>query len=182
MKIGEKPLGTVLERLWATWRMKYMRSIGKPTHACIFCEIPSNPDGPQNLVVHRGETCYIVLNLFPYNNGHAMVIPYRHLAELTELTDAERLEMMQLASLMQRSLTESLEPHGFNLGMNLGRVAGAGIPGHLHLHIVPRWLGDTNFMPAIGETKVLPEGIEDTYHRIRAAIQRALEASDGEGS
>jgi ATP adenylyltransferase len=180
MKLGEKPPGTVLERLWATWRMRYIRSIGKPSRSCTFCDIPRNEDGPENLIVHRGETCYIVLNLFPYNNGHAMVIPYRHLSRLGELTDAERLEMMKLASLLERSLTESLEPHGFNWGLNLGRVAGAGIPGHLHLHVVPRWLGDTNFMPVIGETKVLPEGIEETYRRVRAAIRKALAASGGE--
>lgn len=172
--------GTLLQRLWATWRMKYISSIGKETTSCVFCEIVEREDGDQNLIVHRGKCCYIVLNLYPYNNGHAMVIPYRHVSTLAGLDDAEKLEMMQLADLLQRALVLTIEPEGFNLGMNLGRVAGAGIPDHLHLHVVPRWLGDTNFMPVTGETKVLPEKLEDTYAKVRAGLCAILEGAGEE--
>jgi ATP adenylyltransferase len=172
---------TGLQRLWATWRMKYISSIDQPTDGCVFCEILRSEDGPRNLVVHRGENAYIVLNLYPYNNGHSMVIPKRHVAELSELNDAERLEMMQLTAVLQAALEEGLNAQGFNVGMNLGRVAGAGIPGHLHLHMVPRWLGDTNFMPTVGETRVLPESLADTYAKVREAIQATL-AREGTGA
>ena len=171
----EFPGGTPLQRLWATWRMQYISSIGEKPHGCIFCDLPEEEDGTANLIVHRGETGFIVLNLYPYNNGHAMIVPRRHVAELPELTDAESLEMMQLAALLQTALIDVLQPQGFNLGMNLGRVGGAGIPGHLHLHVVPRWLGDTNFMPVVGETRVLPESLTETYEKVRGAIQQALE-------
>jgi ATP adenylyltransferase len=167
--------GTLLQRLWATWRMQYISSIGKEVESCVFCDIASLEDGAENLIVHRGRTCYIVLNLYPYNNGHAMVIPHRHVATLAEMSDEEKLEMMQLADVLQRALAKALDAEGFNFGMNLGRVAGAGIPGHLHLHVVPRWLGDTNFMPVTAETKVLPEKLEDTYHKVRSGIREVLE-------
>jgi ATP adenylyltransferase len=169
------PEGTLLQRLWATWRMQYVTSLGSPADACVFCELPRQArDGPDNLVVHRGETCYVVLNLYPYNNGHAMVLPYRHVAALTALTDPERCEMMQLAAVLEDALREKVGAQGFNLGMNLGRVGGAGIPGHLHLHVVPRWAGDTNFMPVVGQTKVLPEALPDTYEKVRSAVREAL--------
>jgi len=167
--------GTLLQRLWATWRMQYISSIGKEVESCVFCDIASLEDGAENLIVHRGRTCYIVLNLYPYNNGHAMVIPHRHVATLAEMSDEEKLEMMQLADVLQRALVITLDAEGFNFGMNLGRVAGAGIPGHLHLHVVPRWLGDTNFMPVTAETKVLPEKLEDTYQKVRSGIREVLE-------
>ncbi|HET9887767.1 MAG TPA: HIT domain-containing protein [bacterium] len=167
--------GTLLQRLWAVWRMKYITSIGQETQSCVFCDIAILPDGAENLIVHRGRTCYIVLNLYPYNNGHAMVIPHRHVASLAEMSDEEKLEMMQLADVLQRALVRTLDAEGFNCGMNLGRVAGAGIPGHVHLHVVPRWLGDTNFMPVTAETKVLPEKLEDTYHKVRLGIREVLE-------
>jgi ATP adenylyltransferase len=173
--MNEAPEGTPLQRLWATWRMKYISSIGEAADGCIFCDLPKEEDGPGNLIVHRGETSYVILNLYPYNNGHAMIVPKRHVADLPDLSDDERLEMMQLAGLLQTALSTGIKAQGFNLGMNLGRVAGAGIPGHLHLHLVPRWLGDTNFSTVVGETRVLPEGLAETYERIRATIQQALE-------
>jgi len=173
--------GTLLERLWATWRMSYISSLGKETEECVFCALPAMQDGPQNLIVHRGETCYIVLNLYPYNNGHAMVVPFRHAGTLADLDDPERAELMQLASLLEVALGESLNAQRFNVGMNLGRTGGAGIPGHVHLHVVPRWLGDTNFMPVIGQTKVLPERLSDTWAKVRAAIGRVL-AGEGSGT
>ena len=169
-----EPEGTLLQRLWATWRMKYVSGLDREVSDCVFCEITKSEDGPGNLVVHRGESCYIVLNLYPYNNGHGMIIPYRHVADLEDLSDEERLEMMQLAGTLKRALEEGLKAQGFNLGINLGRAGGAGIPGHLHLHVVPRWSGDTNFMPVVGETKVLPESLEDTYRRVRDAVRGVL--------
>jgi ATP adenylyltransferase len=166
--------GTLLERLWATWRMSYITSLGQETGECVFCVLSGMEDGPENLVVHRGETCYIVLNLYPYNSGHAMVVPFRHVAELSGLVDAERGELLQLASVLEAALAESMNAQGFNVGMNLGRAGGAGIPGHVHLHVVPRWIGDTNFMPVVGQTKVVPEALADTYEKVRAGIGRVV--------
>lgn len=174
--------GTLLQRLWATWRMKYITTIGKDVESCVFCDIPQLQDGTENLIVHRGQSCFIVLNLYPYNNGHAMVIPFRHVSSLADLSDSEKLEMMQLAGVLSRALELTLEPQGFNLGMNLGRVAGAGIPGHLHLHIVPRWLGDTNFMSVTAETKVLPENLEDTYRKVRTGIRAVMGLAEDSGA
>ncbi len=167
--------GTTLERLWATWRMKYIVTLpeGGPG-ADVFVDLPETEDGSGNLIVHRGEFCYIVLNLYPYNNGHAMVIPFRKVADFSSLDADEMLEMMQLADLLMRALTRCMSPQGFNMGMNLGRVGGAGIPEHLHLHVVPRWPGDTNFMPVIGQTKVLPESLEDTWQKVQGAIRDVL--------
>lgn len=158
--------------------MAYIKGLHRRDTDKVFTELPKEEDGPGNLILHRGRTCYIVLNLFPYNCGHAMVVPFREVGDLSSLTDEERLEMMQLADLMTRALVRALDAQGFNIGMNLGKLAGAGIPNHLHLHIVPRWLGDTNFMPAVGDTKVLPESLEDTYQKVRDAIR----AEAGEGS
>lgn len=171
----DAPEGTLLHRLWATWRMQYVTTLDRDASECVFCEITRGEDGPGNLILHRGTHCYIVLNLYPYNNGHAMVIPFRHVASLADMTDEEHLEMMQLASVVQVALEDGMGAQGFNLGMNLGRVGGAGIPGHLHLHVVPRWMGDTNFMPVVGETKVLPESLEATYRRLSAAIRVEVE-------
>jgi ATP adenylyltransferase len=173
------PQGTLLQRLWATWRMRYISRIDEKPDGCIFCELTREEDGPGNLIVHRGESCYIVLNLYPYNNGHAMVVPFRHVGDLPDLNDAERLEMMRLVGVLQRALAKKIRAQGFNLGMNLGRAGGAGIPGHLHLHFVPRWAGDTNFMPVVGETKVLPESLHETYEKLRAAVREELEAQEG---
>lgn len=174
--------GTLLQRLWATWRMHYISSLAtEGEEECVFCAIQRQEDGPGNLVVHRGSSCYIVLNLYPYNNGHAMVVPYRHVGDLAELNDQERCELMSLAALLQRALSSKIRAQGFNLGMNLGRVGGAGIPGHVHLHLVPRWLGDTNFMPVVGQTKVMPEALEETYEKVKSAITELAEREKAEG-
>ena len=167
--------GTLLERLWAAWRMRYISTLSDGgTGPDVFADLPKLEDGPGNLIVHRGRLCYIVLNLFPYNCGHAMVIPLRKVAGFSELSADEMLEMMQLADLLMRALERGMRAQGFNVGMNLGKVGGAGIPDHLHLHVVPRWPGDTNFMPVVGQTKVLPESLEDTYRRVRTAIGEIL--------
>jgi ATP adenylyltransferase len=175
-----EPEGTLLERLWATWRMSYITSLKEGVSPeRVFSELPRQEDGPGNLIVHRGEHCYVVLNLYPYNTGHALVVPFRQVEDLPDLEDAEMLEMMRLASLVVRALRRCMKAQGFNLGLNLGHVAGAGIPRHLHLHIVPRWGGDTNFMPVTAQAKVLPEGLPDTYEKVRRAIREEIEEAGG---
>jgi ATP adenylyltransferase len=139
---------------------------------CVLCQAFARADEP--LVVHRGETAFIVLNKFPYNNGHLMIVPARHVARLGDLTASELTEIMSLAQTTERALEATYGPHGFNLGINLGRSAGAGIADHLHLHVVPRWDGDTSFMTVFGETRVLPEELPETAARLRAAVARQL--------
>jgi len=156
-----------MERLWAPWRMAYLE-IKKP-EGCIFCAKPGEEDR-EALILHRGEHAFILLNAFPYNNGHLMVAPYRHTADLESLSAEESREMMELCQLGLGALRRAYHPDGCNLGMNLGTVAGAGIADHLHLHLVPRWNGDTNFMPVVAETKVLPDSLQNTYDKLRAAL------------
>jgi ATP adenylyltransferase len=155
------------EALWAPWRLEYVQG-GADAEECIFCAAAA--DEGHDLVVRRGERAYVVMNLYPYSNGHLMVAPYRHLAGPGDLDDAERAEMWRLLDESVRALTEAMSPHGFNAGINIGRVAGAGVEGHLHLHVVPRWNGDTNFMPVTADTRVLPEALEATYDRVVAAL------------
>ncbi len=167
-----------MERMWRPWRMAYLRDIeNRRDEACIFCSKPRAGDDAASLILHRGETCFIIMNLYPYNTGHVMVAPYRHVGKLEELEEGEAGEIMRLAALSIRAIRREMQPQGFNLGMNLGKVAGAGFDEHLHLHVVPRWEGDTNFMPVLGECKVMPESVEDNYARLR----RGLEAVLGEG-
>ncbi|MFA0748025.1 HIT family protein [Fervidibacter sp.] len=151
--------------LWAPWRLAYVTKADEQK-GCIFCEKPKEQRDRENLIVARFERCFVILNAFPYNNGHLMVVPYRHVPSLLDLTDDELAELMKVTQIAERVLREALKPHGFNIGMNLGRCAGAGIEDHLHIHIVPRWNGDTNFMPVIGETKVLPELLSQTYEKL----------------
>lgn len=149
-------------------------SSGTPlTSSCVFCEIEGRGlDEP--LFVHGGSAAFVVLNKFPYNNGHLMVVPRRHVPNLTDLTQAELLEIMTLAQTAERALTREYGPHAFNMGINLGKSAGAGIAEHLHLHVVPRWDGDTSFMSVLGETRVLPEELSSTSTRLRAAFSELL--------
>ncbi len=158
--------------LSAGWRMEYIQK--GESKGCIFCEKPTRPD-EDSLIVKRGEHAFIVMNLYPYTTGHLMIAPYRHVGKISSLNFEELCEIMQLAAWAEKVLTKALKPHGFNVGMNVGKCAGAGYPDHVHLHIVPRWEGDTNFMPVVGETKVLPEVLTDTYKRIIDA-KRELEA------
>lgn len=159
-----------MERLWAPWRMKYIETGGR-TPGCIFCVLPAEQKDNENLILYRGETCFVMLNTFPYNSGHLMVAPFKHTADMYSLTDEELLEASHLVRYSVKLLTAVMSPEGFNLGVNLGRAAGAGVADHIHWHIVPRWNGDTNFMPVIGETKVLPESLEDTYRKLRRKIE-----------
>ena len=158
------------ERLWTPHRMAYIKGEGKPTgphpeDGCPFCRAPGLNDS-EGLVVHRGESAYVVLNLYPYNSGHLLVCPYRHVSEYTALDERETADVAALTQKGLQALTDAYRPQAFNVGMNLGAAAGAGIAAHLHQHIVPRWGGDTNFMPVIGRTKVLPELLEQTRAEI----------------
>ena len=136
---------------------------------CIFCDKPAADRDVENLIVHRGRNAFGILNLYPYNNGHMMIVPYGHTASLDDLDSETLLEIMHLVAISQRVLAKAFGPHGYNVGMNFGRVAGAGIADHLHMHIVPRWNGDANFMTVIGETRVLPESLEVSYRKIKDA-------------
>jgi len=159
-----------MDRLWSPWRMQYVTGTGD-ARGCVFCDALSSPDADA-LVLHRGRACYVILNLFPYNSGHLMVVPNRHVAALSATTHEERCEMMDLTRLAELALTEAYKPQGLNVGMNLGRSAGAGIVDHIHVHVVPRWNGDTNFMTVVGEVRVLPEDIAQTARRLREAFAR----------
>ena len=166
--VGQDGVGTPdgLLRLWTPHRMAYILGENKPEGTaagagCPFCRIPTLSD-EDGLIVRRGETAYAVLNLYPYNPGHLMVVPYRHLADYTDLTDAETAEVALLTKQAMRTVRQVSGADGFNIGLNQGAVAGAGIAGHLHQHVVPRWDGDTNFMPVIGRTRVLPQLLADT--------------------
>jgi ATP adenylyltransferase len=158
-----------LARLWSPWRIGYVGHKTEPK-GCIFCRAASaRTDGP-GLVVARRPNALVMLNRFPYNPAHVMVATTRHVGSFDRLKPEERADLFELLGLVERALTDEYRPHGFNMGANLGRVAGAGFPGHLHLHLVPRWDGDTNFMPVIGETKVLPESLDATWRRLRARL------------
>jgi ATP adenylyltransferase len=157
-----------MERLWAPWRMEYIGSAKEgEDQGCIFCEKPKEGDDEKALILARTELSFAMLNRYPYNSGHLMIAPFRHVGELEEVEDPESLDMQQLLQRCIKALKEAMQPEGFNVGMNLGTVAGAGIPDHVHWHVVPRWTGDTNFMPVLGETKVLPELIANSYRRLR---------------
>jgi ATP adenylyltransferase len=137
---------------------------------CVFCLAQAQPDGPDNLIAYRGRRAFVILNLYPYTSGHLMVVPFEHKAGLEELDEATRAEMMELGTRCMTVLRELYHPQGFNMGINIGEAAGAGVIGHVHIHIVPRWVGDTNFMSATAGTRVLPEILEDTYRRVQAAF------------
>jgi ATP adenylyltransferase len=160
-----------MERLWTPWRLAYVTDVGAETGACIFCSAAGRLDRDE-LVVHAGRRCFVILNKYPYNNGHLMVVPHRHVARLAGLEPDELVELSTLTQLAERALAEAYAPHGFNMGLNLGKPAGAGILDHLHMHVVPRWNGDTNFMSVVGETRVLPEELSDTAARLRAIFAR----------
>jgi ATP adenylyltransferase len=160
-----------VERLWSPWRLQYVTSTGEP-RGCVFCEAQAGGAEAAPLVVFRGLHAFVILNLFPYNSGHLMVVPNRHIATLASATHDERCELMDLTRVAEQALTEAYAPHGLNVGMNLGRSAGAGIVDHMHVHVVPRWNGDTNFMTVVGEVRVLPEDLAQTAGRLRPAFER----------
>lgn len=150
--------------------MKYIENNDKE-EGCVFCNAQAREDGTSNLIAFRGERNFVILNLYPYTSGHVMVVPFTHISSLEELDQVTRAELMELTSQSMVVLKKLYRPQGFNVGANVGVAAGAGVPGHVHVHIVPRWGGDTNFMTALGETRVLPEALEVTYQRVRAEFQ-----------
>lgn len=163
-----------MERLWTPWRLPYVTGATKRMSGCIFCDALVQ-GAAEPLIVETGRTCFVILNKFPYNNGHLMVVPNRHVARLSDLRADELTELARLTQAAERALTAAYDPHGFNMGLNLGKSAGAGVLDHLHMHIVPRWNGDTNFMSTVGETRVLPEEMHQTSARIRTAFAKILE-------
>ena len=159
-----------MERLWAPWRGEYVQQASKgEDQGCLFCELQKQDD-EEALILARSEHSFAVLNRYPYNSGHLMVAPFQHVRNVEEVSDVPLLDMQKLLQRCIRVLKEAMEPDGFNLGMNLGRVAGAGVPDHLHWHVVPRWNGDTNFMPTVGQTKVMPEDLGATLKKLTAAL------------
>jgi len=168
-----------MDYLWTPWRYQYVTSAGK-TGGCVFCDAAAASDDRANLIVHRGEWTFVILNRFPYTSGHLMIVPYQHAATLQELSDEPLLEMTRLARSLEGLLGEVYHPEGLNLGMNLGKSAGAGIAEHLHLHVLPRWTGDTNFMTVVGETRVLPEDLDITWQRLRTAFEKQWATNEHE--
>ena len=155
------------ERIWAPWRLAYVKDASKDSgQECIFCTKPAESEDRANLIVHRGGRCFVILNLYPYTNGHLMVAPYEHVGAIQAIEAETTAEMMRLAQRAISVLEESYEPHGFNVGFNQGRVAGAGVEHHIHMHVVPRWGGDTNFMPVLADTRVMPQTLEQTYEAL----------------
>jgi len=160
-----------MESLHAPWRIEYILGPKTtPGEGSIFTRIARSSDDEANYVIARGKSCFAMLNNFPYNGGHLMVIPYREVSDFDNLMDDELLEMMKMVRRCKSALSKTMHPHGFNIGVNLGKVAGAGIQEHLHIHVVPRWTGDVNFMPAIANTTVVPEALKDTAAKLRTAL------------
>ena len=159
-----------MDHLWSPWRYQYISSAGRE-EGCVLCRIAAERNDAENYVVHRGRLNFIVLNLFPYTSGHLMIVPYEHQASLAAADEATTTEMIELAKRAQIALEAEYHPDGFNIGMNLGRSAGAGIADHLHLHVVPRWSGDANFVSVVGETRVLPEDLATTCQRLKKHFQ-----------
>lgn len=156
-----------MEQLWAPWRMAYIDGSGKKDDGCIFCTKPAEQRDEENLLLYRGERCFVMMNLFPYNNGHLMVAPYAHVPTIEELDPATLTDIMVTAQHCLATLRAAMNPHGFNMGINQGTVAGAGIADHVHYHIVPRWNGDTNFMPVLADVKVMPDFLQNTYRQLK---------------
>ncbi len=154
-----------MDQLWAPWRGKFIESF--KGEGCIFCELPPVGDDEKTLILYRGINAFVIMNAYPYAAGHLMVVPFRHVAQLSDLTDTERHEVIDLVTRCESALTAAMKPEGFNVGFNLGRAAGAGVDKHLHCHIVPRWIGDTNFMPVTGETRVINESLDVTYNKLK---------------
>lgn len=158
-----------MDRLWAPWRIGFILK-GENKGDCFLCQYPKENNDEVHFILYRGEKNFIILNAYPYNSGHLMVAPYRHIGKLDDMTDEEAREHFALVRLSVKLLNKAMQPTGFNTGMNLGRVAGAGIADHIHTHIVPRWQGDANFMPVISETKVVPESLPMTYRKLKDSL------------
>jgi ATP adenylyltransferase len=153
-------------RIWAPWRLEYVKDASKDNE-CIFCAKPAENDDAAAFIVHRDARCFVILNTFPYTNGHLMVAPFEHLARLQELDSDTVAELMALASRATAIIDDVYDPEGYNLGLNQGRIAGAGFESHIHMHVVPRWAGDTNYMPVIADTRVMPQSLEQSYEALK---------------
>lgn len=161
-----------MDKLWAPWRVKYVTQLIGKTKGCVFCKILKEKRDQKNFIVSRTKYCFSVLNIYPYNNGHILILPYRHIDELGKLTHSERDDLFDLLEATQKLLDKALKPGGYNIGMNIGRIAGAGFPGHLHIHLVPRWRGDVNFMPIIGNTKIISQSLKTLLSRLTHANKK----------
>lgn len=162
----------MIKQLWAPWRMEFIKQEKEKDSGCIFCGLIKENADQKNLILYRAKKNFVILNKFPYNNGHLMVIPFKHTNELKDLSQEEYSELMELGTHAVEALKETYKAEGFNLGMNLGTAAGAGIKEHLHLHIVPRWVGDTNFMPVLGDVKAMPEHLQKSYEGLKTYFGR----------
>ncbi len=168
--------------LWAPWRMAYIKRASTGVQGeCVFCDAPKLSD-EEALILYRGEKAYVILNRYPYNSGHLMIVPYRHKPSIEEFDDSELLEMGRLVKASVKALRSEYGPHGFNIGANIGEAAGAGIAGHFHVHVVPRWRGDSNFMITTGGAKVIPESLDETLKRLKPAIRSAVRELDQQPS
>lgn len=166
------------EQLWAPWRFEYIsKADSGSSGGCIFVDLPAQDDDAKNLILYRGKAAFVMLNAFPYTSGHLMVAPYKHTAELDQLDDAELLEINQLVAKCVKWIGAVYQPHGYNIGVNLGEAGGAGIPTHVHWHIVPRWKGDTNFMTSVGNVRVIPQSLEKSYELLRTEVESERGAS-----
>jgi ATP adenylyltransferase len=161
-----------MDRLWAPWRMEYILSTQDDDQGCIFCEKPQEKTDEENLIVYRSEYSFVILNKYPYNNGHVMVVPYVHESNYLNLSGDILLDMQRQLQLSIKALNDTMHPHGINIGINLGRTAGAGIDEHLHYHLVPRWNGDTNFMPVLTGTKVVSESLSDSWEKLHTSFKK----------
>ncbi|RPI17980.1 MAG: HIT domain-containing protein [Ignavibacteriae bacterium] len=162
-----------MDKLWSPWRSKYIDSFkpgNEKNDGCLFCNMVNADKDKENYIIHRSSNCFIVMNLYPYNSGHLMIVPYIHTSTLNDLDDETNLDCMKNINFGCELLKASIHPHGYNIGANLGRCSGAGIDGHIHFHIVPRWDGDTNFMPVFNDVKVVSEAMEDTYNKLKEAL------------
>lgn len=159
-----------MDRIWSPWRSSYVRL--KKKKGCIFCQAFKSKQDKKNYLVHRDKKSFVIMNIFPYNNGHLMVVPRRHIAEFSNLTDEESLSCLRLIKKSCKVLKRVLKPHAFNIGLNLGKDAGAGFARHLHFHIIPRWRGDTNCMPVISNTKVMPQSLDELYQKLKKEFEK----------
>ncbi len=165
-----------MERLWAPWRDAYVSTTSEKSGGCIFCDKPREDRDAENYIVYRAERVFVILNAYPYNNGHLMVVPYAHIGDLEQVAPATLAEMMRVAQRCVHVLRATMRPDAFNVGMNIGRPAGAGIADHIHMHVVPRWTGDTNFMPVVADTRVLSQSLQSSY----ALLRQGFEGEDHE--
>ncbi|TFH02825.1 MAG: HIT domain-containing protein [Calditrichales bacterium] len=165
-----------MKRLWAPWRLEYIKNAQEDEAGCIFCSKPAEDQDEVNLIVYRSDKCFVILNKYPYNNGHIMVVPYMHESDYTRFPDDVLLDIQRVLQLSIKAVNQSMNPHGLNVGINMGQTAGAGIADHLHYHLVPRWNGDTNFMPVLTGTKVISEALTETWRKLQTEFNKLTES------